>query len=598
VLITGGARGITAEIACELALRYGPTLLLVGRSPLPEREEAPETAGLTSPKELKAALASKMRGSGQAVTPPQIEAAHASLLRDREIRRNMAAMVAAGASVHYYQVDARDELAFGELIGEIYRSYGRLDGVIHGAGIIEDRLIEDKRPDSFDRVFDTKVKSALTLATKLRSDSLRFLVFFSSVAGRFGNRGQSDYAAANEVLNKLAIYLNGEWPGRVLAINWGPWRTTGMASAEVQRQFAERGVQLIPPSAGCRLLDEELRFGRKGQVEVIIGDGPWERAQTTQPSLVPVFPLLDGARPKMAGHGLVEVVRMLDPASDRYLQDHRLDEQPVFPMAMAMELMAEVVQKAWPEWKVVSIRSLRVLRGIILGEVPLEIRVMARAQTHSPDENLGLDVDVQIAEKTQPNQPCYLATVQMREQFLDPVLYDPGLLSDLRPFPMPVNESYRRWLFHGPCFQGISTIEGINEQGICGTLIPSTPAKCLSPEAGGQWIVDPVLLDCSFQLAILWERAYYDMTPLPSRFTSYRRFGSFADASVRCCLKAHSSAGGQNLLTDIYFLDGTGQVMAVLEEMEFSCSKALNRLAGSAPGEPQRQAAFSRGGRP
>jgi NAD(P)-dependent dehydrogenase (short-subunit alcohol dehydrogenase family) len=507
-------------------------------------------------------------------------------------------MEAAGASVYYYEVDVRDDIAFGELIGEIYRSYGRLDGVIHGAGVIEDRLIEDKHPDSFDRVFDTKVKSALTLATKLRSDSLRFLVFFSSVAGRFGNRGQSDYAAANEVLNKLAIYLDNQWPGRVLAINWGPWRTTGMASAEVQRQFTERGVQLIPPSAGCRLLDEELRFGHKGQVEVIIGDGPWERARTTQPSTpVPVFPLLDGALPKLVGHGLVEVERILHPAADRYLQDHRLDQQPVFPMAMAMELMAEVAQKAWPEWKVVGIRSLRVLRGIIVGEASVEIRVMARSQAHSPDNNLGLDIDVQIVEKTQPNQPCYRATVQMREQFLEPVLYDPGFLSDLRPFPMTVDESYRRWLFHGPSLQGIATIEGINDQGVCGILIPSTPARCLFPEATGHWIVDPVLLDCSFQLAILWERAHHDMTPLPSRFTSYCRFGSLVDGPIRCCLKAQSSAGGQNLLTDIYFIDGTGQVMAVLEEMEFSCSKALNRLAGSVSAEAQRQAALSRGGR-
>ena len=135
-----------------------------------------------------------------------------------------------------------------------------------------------RRSDSFDRVFDTKADSAFVLSRKLRPESLKFLVFFSSVAGRFGNRGQADYAAANEVLNKLAIYLDRAWPGRVVSMNWGPWATTGMVSPEVRRQFAERGVDLIPPSVGRRRLEEELHYGRQGEVEVIIGGGDLDEA--------------------------------------------------------------------------------------------------------------------------------------------------------------------------------------------------------------------------------------------------------------------------------------------------------------------------------
>jgi NAD(P)-dependent dehydrogenase (short-subunit alcohol dehydrogenase family) len=90
------------------------------------------------------------------VTPAMVETAYASLLRDREIRRNLAAMKQAGARVHYYQADVRDEDSFGRLVDEFYASYGRIDAVIHGAGIIEDKLIEDKKPDSFDCVFRPK----------------------------------------------------------------------------------------------------------------------------------------------------------------------------------------------------------------------------------------------------------------------------------------------------------------------------------------------------------------------------------------------------------------------------------------------------------
>jgi NAD(P)-dependent dehydrogenase (short-subunit alcohol dehydrogenase family) len=136
-------------------------------------------------------------------------------------------------------------------------------------------LIEDKSPDSFDRVFNTKVSGAFVLARTLRPDT-RFLVFFSSVAGCFGSRGQADYAAANEVLNKLALYLDARWQGRVVALNWGPWEGPGMVSEHVRRQFAERGVLMITPEAGKRALGRELRYGRKGEVEVVLGDGPWE----------------------------------------------------------------------------------------------------------------------------------------------------------------------------------------------------------------------------------------------------------------------------------------------------------------------------------
>jgi NAD(P)-dependent dehydrogenase (short-subunit alcohol dehydrogenase family) len=167
------------------------------------------------------------------------------------------------------------------LIDEIYQSFGRLDGVIHGAGIIEDKLVKDKTLDSFDRVLSTKAESAFILSRRLRPESLRFLIFFSSVAGRFGNRGQADYTAANEVLNKLAVYLDHWWPARVVSINWGPWQKRGMVSPELERQFAERGVQLIPPATGRRILDRELRYGRKGDAEVVMAGGEWGGIELT-----------------------------------------------------------------------------------------------------------------------------------------------------------------------------------------------------------------------------------------------------------------------------------------------------------------------------
>jgi NAD(P)-dependent dehydrogenase (short-subunit alcohol dehydrogenase family) len=187
------------------------------------------------------------------------------------MRDTLAAMKAAGAAVSYFACDVRDTDAFGDLIDQIYQRYGRIDGVIHGAGVIEDRLLEKKTLDSFRRVFQTKVNGAGVLAAKLRPETLRFLVFFSSVSGRFGNRGQADYAAANEALNKLAQDLDRRWPARVVALNWGPWSGSGMVTAEAERQLAERGMALVPAAEGCRLLLEELAAaGDLAEPEVLI----------------------------------------------------------------------------------------------------------------------------------------------------------------------------------------------------------------------------------------------------------------------------------------------------------------------------------------
>ena len=156
------------------------------------------------------------------------------------------------------------------MLDDVYRRLGRIDGVIHGAGVIEDKLMRDKSPQSYANVFSTKVESALILAQRLRPEGLKFLVFFSSVSGRFGNNGQSDYSAANEFLNKLADYLDRQWPGRVVAVNWGAW-DAGMVSDELRKIYASRDIHLIPVPEGVRFMEQELRLGERHEPEVTIG---------------------------------------------------------------------------------------------------------------------------------------------------------------------------------------------------------------------------------------------------------------------------------------------------------------------------------------
>jgi acyl transferase domain-containing protein/NAD(P)H-dependent flavin oxidoreductase YrpB (nitropropane dioxygenase family) len=270
LLVTGGAYGITAEVSRVLAERYQPRLILVGRSPMPEPESS-STSRITDVAELKQFLIRDLRArnSGK-VTPAEVDRTLKRVLKDREIRTNLAAMQASGAAVEYHAVDVRDADAFGSLIDAIYARWGRIDGVLHGAGIIDDKLIRDKPLESFEAVYGTKVIPAEVMVRKLRPETLKFLVFFSSIAGRFGNAGQCDYSAANEVLNKLADCLSHKWPKvHTLAINWGPW-DSGMVSDEVLKLYASRNIRPIPLDTGTRYCLEKLQQPETSKPEIVI----------------------------------------------------------------------------------------------------------------------------------------------------------------------------------------------------------------------------------------------------------------------------------------------------------------------------------------
>ena len=286
VLITGGAYGITAAVAHSLAASARPRLILVGRSALagPEEPEGPQTKGLDK-MARRNVLFENARHTQPTVLPAEIERRVNRILKDREIQANLDACKAAGAMVEYHSLDVRDPQQFGGFIDNLYERFGRIDGVVHGAGVIEDKRIPDKTLASFANVFRTKVDSALTLAHKLRPDSLKFLIFFGSVSGRFGNAGQVDYSAANEMLNKLADHLAGRWPARVVCINWGPW-DAGMVSDDLRRVYASRGIELISVEDGTRAFLDELRLPG-GCAEVVISGSVEQMIQANRKNRSP-----------------------------------------------------------------------------------------------------------------------------------------------------------------------------------------------------------------------------------------------------------------------------------------------------------------------
>ncbi|MCC9307900.1 SDR family oxidoreductase [Kitasatospora sp. RB6PN24] len=276
VLLVGGARGITARFAATLAAAARCRLELLGRTALPEGPEDPATAAAPDRTALRAALAR------QGVPLPEVERTAARLLAGREVTATLGELASLGAQARYQAVDAADPAALRQAIKEVYAAHGRLDGVVYAAGVIEDKVLAEKDPQSFRRVFATKAEGARTLLdalSELPGAGPRFTVLFGSIAAALGNRGQADYAAANDALEELGVRWAARTGRRALTVHWGPWAPAGahggMVSPELARDYQRRGVRLIDPVAGTLALLRELAWGEESVRSVVYTASGW-----------------------------------------------------------------------------------------------------------------------------------------------------------------------------------------------------------------------------------------------------------------------------------------------------------------------------------
>jgi NAD(P)-dependent dehydrogenase (short-subunit alcohol dehydrogenase family) len=201
--------------------------------------------------------------------PKRIKPLVDAIMKARSIEAGLDQIAASGARCEYVSADVRDVEAMWALVRDIRARYGRIDSIIHAAGVVEDKLFRDKNWESFSRVYDTK--TALIPVISQLMDELKLVVFFSSLSASFGNRGQCDYAAGNTVLDMAATVLDRQISGKVLSVAWGPWRGAGMVSPALEADMQRRGLNLLGLESGGEFFVEELIWGDKANVMALAG---------------------------------------------------------------------------------------------------------------------------------------------------------------------------------------------------------------------------------------------------------------------------------------------------------------------------------------
>lgn len=531
VVVSGGARGVTAACIVEWARQCKARFVLVGRTPL--GEEPADCAGVVDEAQLKRIVLAR----GASLTPNELSREVDRILGAREIRATLAAIQAQGAQARYASVAVDDAAALAATLARVRQDWGPIAGVVHAAGVLADRRIADKTLAQFDLVFGTKVGGLRNLLAATAADPLKLLCVFSSVSARCGNTGQSDYAMANEVLAKVVAAEARRRPGlRAKSLGWGPWEG-GMVTPSLKARFGELGVPMIPLDAGARMFADEMGDSRATDIELVLGGEPRGEAL-----------LMDGAQARVQG---VELV--VSRASHAFLEGHAVKGTPVVPVVLVAEWMARAARSFRPGLALASLHELKVLKGIRLAGFENGGDRCRIEATPLPSER---GVQLLMTVRDARGALNYSARAELLPEPPKARREMPGLTLDT----WSGENIYPELLFHRQQFELIDEVHGISDEGMVATVRGVDAASWDSE----RWTLDVAALDGGLQVAALHGRRMLGGQTLPTAIAELRHFGAEPVAGPVTATAYLRKVGTSDTTTDIVLTDKSGRRYAEL----------------------------------
>lgn len=284
-------------------------------------------------------------------------------------------------------------------------------------------------------------------------------------------------------------------------------------------------------------------------------------------------------------------LRRLDPAEDRYLDDHRLgDALPVMPLTMSLSLGAEAAVALLGGGVVTGLRDVRAHRWIAVEEEVPTLQVRAhRLEDDGPDGATQVRVELRLLtgreDEPQAGSPEVEATVLVADS------YPPA------PAPLPVDAPdastltpdslYRDVMFHGPRWQGVAGIDGTGPAGIRAALGVLPVHDFLASGQLPSFVLDPIVLDAAGQLVGFWTAEHLDRGRIvfPFRLEALDVYGPpLAPGTPLSGAAVIGLRGDQLMSSDIDVLDDGGHVWMRLtgwEDKRFDLPDALEALVKS-----------------
>ncbi|MGH0036322.1 MAG: SDR family NAD(P)-dependent oxidoreductase [Myxococcota bacterium] len=557
-VVTGAAGGIVSAIVADLAQGAGGgTFHLLDLVAEPDPGD-PELARFQEDRDgLRRDLFERLKAVGERATPVRVERELAGVERAHAAAAAIDAVRRAGGQVRWHSVDLTDGDAVAKALEEV-RDAGGADVVLHAAGLERSQQLPDKPDAEFDLVFDVKANGWHHLMRALDGARVGAVVAFSSIAGRLGNAGQTDYAAANDLLCKCVSALRRERPDtRALAIDWTAWGGIGMASrGSIPEIMARAGIDMLPPAAGVALVRQELTSsGRRG--EVLLGErlGVLLAERRSHGGLDP-----EAVREVRRGPLVGEIVEVgihdglcartrLDPKTRPFLHDHEIDDTPVLPGVMGIEAFVELASALRPELAVRSVDDVRFLAPFkFYRREPREIEVRARFEPRGDDvvAHCRLIGHRSLPGRDEPQETLHFsARVRLGTE--------PAPAESVPPCAAPpegavgAQDVYRVY-FHGPAFQVLAAAWGGPERSF-GRIADGLPAALGSDDSALE--SRPRLTELAFQTAGVREIGGSGRMGLPQRIASLELPSAASESLDGCtCIVSPADDGVDALVVD------------------------------------------------
>ena len=372
--ITGAAGAIVSAIVADLAAASGGGIFhLLDLTPEPDPGDEDLARYNTDRDGLKVTIRERLAASGKRPTPVLIERELAQYERLYSALIAIDSVREAGGEVYYHEVDLTKPAAVADVFADIRGRHGHVDVLLHAAGLEISRAIADKEPREYDLVFDVKSDGWFNLLHAAGDMPIGATVAFSSVAGRFGNSGQTDYSAANDLLCKITSSFRHTRPGtRGIALDWTAWGGIGMATrGSIPKIMEMAGIDMLPAEAGIAWIGRELTASPfRGEVVVggRLGIMMAENDPTGGLDIAAVDTSASGPMiGKVTGMGLysgLTAETTLDPKVQPFLYDHRIDGTPYLPGVMGIESFAAIARLAAPDLHVAGVEQMEFLAPV------------------------------------------------------------------------------------------------------------------------------------------------------------------------------------------------------------------------------------------
>ncbi len=543
VVITGAAGSIVAAITADLAAASGGTFHLLDLTPEPDPNDPDLVAYVEDRTGFKSVLAERMKARGERPTPVAIEKELARFERLESALTAIEAVRDAGGTAHYHSVDLTDADAVAAVMGRVAETTSRIDLLVHAAGLEISRSLSAKEPREFDLVHDVKADGWFNLLHAAADLELGDTVVFSSVAGRFGNAGQTDYAAANDLLCKITSSMRRTHPRtRALALDWTAWGGIGMATrGSIPKIMEMAGVDLLPPEAGVAWIRRELgASGFGGEVVVAgalgrmaAGPHPSGGLDLTRVDVAEAGPLVGEVVAADVLDGLV-VQTTIDPVQQPFLDDHRIDGTAVLPGVMGMEAFAEVSRLLVPEAYVIAVEDVDFAAPLkFYRDQPRTIILSARIRPEGDDlvADCKLEADRVLPGSETPQRTVHF-TGSVRMSLTRPRKRKPKATEAIavpEGAAVLTPEDVYRLYFHGPAYQVVGEAWP-RGGGAAGRYAANLPAG--HDPGSGPTVLDPRLVELCFQVAGLWEAGTEGRLALPAHVDRLELLGHPKDETA------------------------------------------------------------------